>query len=56
MCSREELLEKCLPERDSLDRTVDSHMSKLRKKLKHAGLKGIPESIRGLGYRLGDNK
>ncbi|WP_258961333.1 hypothetical protein, partial [Klebsiella pneumoniae] len=22
----------------------------------HAGLKGIPESIRGLGYRLGDKK
>ncbi|MBL1541327.1 winged helix-turn-helix domain-containing protein, partial [Klebsiella pneumoniae] len=46
----------CLPEGDSLDRTVDSHMSKLRKKLEHAGLKGIPESIRGLGYRLGDKK
>ncbi|EBF4612523.1 TPA: response regulator transcription factor [Salmonella enterica] len=56
VCSREELLEKCLPERDSLDRTVDSHMSKLRKKLEHVGLKGVPESIRGLGYRLGDNK
>ncbi|MDF7779043.1 DNA-binding response regulator, partial [Klebsiella pneumoniae] len=25
-------------------------------KLEHAGLKGIPESIRGLGYRLGDKK
>ncbi|MDR8444082.1 DNA-binding response regulator, partial [Acinetobacter baumannii] len=24
--------------------------------LEHAGLKGIPESIRGLGYRLGDKK
>ena len=54
--SREELLDACLPEGDSLDRTVDSHMSKLRKKLEHAGLKGVPESIRGLGYRLGDNK
>jgi two-component system response regulator AdeR len=56
VCSREELLDACLPEGDSLDRTVDSHMSKLRKKLEHAGLKGVPESIRGLGYRLGDNK
>ncbi|WP_353613164.1 response regulator [Mangrovibacter phragmitis] len=56
VCSREELLDACLPEGDSLDRTVDSHMSKLRKKLEHAGLKGIPESIRGLGYRLGENK
>lgn len=56
VCSREELLDACLPEGDSLDRTVDSHMSKLRKKLEHVGLKGVPESIRGLGYRLGDNK
>ena len=56
VCSREELLDACLPEGDSLDRTVDSHMSKLRKKLENAGLKGVPESIRGLGYRLGENK
>lgn len=56
VCSREELLDACLPEGDSLDRTVDSHMSKLRKKLENAGIKGIPESIRGLGYRLGENK
>ncbi|RDT53643.1 DNA-binding response regulator [Escherichia coli] len=56
VCSREELLDSCLPEGDSLDRTVDSHISKLRKKLENAGLKGIPESIRGLGYRLGENK
>lgn len=31
VCSREELLNACLPEGDTLDRTVDSHMSKLRK-------------------------
>ena len=46
----------CLPEGDTLDRTVDSHMSKLRKKLENCGLKGVPESIRGMGYRLGENK
>ncbi|MGU5952101.1 response regulator [Klebsiella pneumoniae] len=56
VCSREELLDACLPEGDSLDRTVDSHMCKLRKKLEHTGLKGIPESIRGIGYRLGEKK
>ncbi|MCY0771425.1 response regulator [Enterobacter cloacae complex sp. 2022EL-00788] len=56
VCSREELLDACLPEGDTLDRTVDSHMSKLRKKLEQAGLKGMPESIRGLGYRLGEKK
>ncbi len=54
--SRDELLSACLPEGDTLDRTVDSHMSKLRKKLENAGLKGVPESIRGMGYRLGENK
>lgn len=56
VCSCEELLDACLSEGDSLDRTVDSHMSKLRKKLENAGLKGVPDSIRGLGYRLGENK
>ncbi|CCJ75836.1 two component transcriptional regulator, winged helix family [Cronobacter muytjensii 530] len=56
VCSREELLNACLPDGDTLDRTVDSHMSKLRKKLELAGLSGVPESIRGMGYRLGENK
>ncbi|QNQ21371.1 response regulator transcription factor [Kosakonia sp. SMBL-WEM22] len=56
VCSREELLNACLPEGDTLDRTVDSHMSKLRKKLEQCGLKGMPESIRGMGYRLGQMK
>lgn len=56
VCSREELLNACLPDGDRLDRTVDSHMSKLRKKLEVAGLNGVPESIRGMGYRLGEHK
>lgn len=56
VCSRDELLDACLPEGDTLDRTVDSHMSKLRKKFEYAGLNGIPKSIRGIGYRLGDQK
>lgn len=56
VCSREELLNACLPEGDTLDRTVDSHMSKLRKKLEQCGLKGVPESIRGMGYRLGEQR
>ncbi|UEG19080.1 response regulator [Pantoea ananatis] len=54
--SREELLNACLPESDTLDRTVDSHMSKLRKKFEGCGLNGVPESIRGIGYRLGEQK
>lgn len=51
--SRAELLATCLPEGDTLERTVDSHVSKLRKKLEDLGLTGIPLSIRGVGYRFG---
>lgn len=51
--SRYELIEACFTESDALERTVDSHISKLRKKLEVAGLSGVPESVRGFGYRLG---
>ncbi|WP_439829558.1 response regulator [Aeromonas caviae] len=50
--SRAELLNLCLPESDALERTVDSHLSKLRKKLESHGVKGIPSGLRGIGYRL----
>lgn len=50
--SRGELVDACLPGSDALDRTVDSHVSKLRRKLAHAGLADMPEGIRGVGYRL----
>ncbi|WP_455818921.1 response regulator [Pseudomonas cerasi] len=52
--TRRELLEHCLPEGEASERTVDSHISKLRKKIDQAGLPSVPESIRGFGYRLGD--
>lgn len=52
--SRQELLAGCLPEGETLERTVDSHISKLRKKLEEAGVTGLPESVRGFGYRLGE--
>lgn len=52
--TRRELLEHCLPEGEASERTVDSHISKLRKKIEQAGLPSVPESIRGFGYRLGD--
>lgn len=51
--SRAELLSTCLPEGDALERTVDSHISKLRRKLEEVGLSGVPESVRGVGYKLG---
>lgn len=53
VCSRAELLSACLPENDSLDRTMDSHVSKLRKKLQAAGVRGSPLGVRGVGYKLG---
>ncbi|MBO9687547.1 response regulator [Roseateles chitosanitabidus] len=50
--SRAELLETCLPEGEALERTVDSHVSKLRRKLEELGVSGVPASVRGIGYRF----
>jgi two-component system, OmpR family, response regulator AdeR len=50
--TRSELVDACLPGSDAMDRTVDSHLSKLRKKLEQAGAEGMLASIRGVGYRL----
>lgn len=51
--SREELLVSCLPEGDTQERTVDSHISKLRKKLEAMDIQGVPLSVWGVGYRFG---
>lgn len=50
--SRSELIEACLPESDALDRVIDSHLSKLRRKLQDAGGSEFLETVRGIGYRL----
>ncbi|MEN5289200.1 response regulator [Stenotrophomonas lactitubi] len=50
--TRLNLLQSCLPESEALERTVDSHISKLRRKLEDVGLTGIPATIRGVGYRF----
>lgn len=50
--SRAELLANSLPEGDALERTVDSHVSKLRRKIEELGITGIPSGVRGVGYRL----
>lgn len=50
--TRGELLEACLPEGEALERTVDSHVSKIRKKLESVGIEGIPAGVRGVGYRF----
>jgi two-component system, OmpR family, response regulator AdeR len=50
--SRAELVDACLPESDALERTVDSHISNLRRKLDQAGAPGHCVVVRGVGYRL----
>ncbi|EMG51169.1 response regulator [Brucella pseudogrignonensis] len=49
---RSELVDACLPEGEALDRTVDSHVSNLRRKLAAAGADGLLTGVRGVGYRL----
>ena len=50
--SRSELIEACLPESDALDRVIDSHLSKLRRKLLDGGCGNLIETVRGIGYQL----
>lgn len=50
--SRAQLVEAALPDSDALERVVDSHLSKLRRKLEQAGLPELIETVRGVGYRL----
>lgn len=52
VATRAELLEACLPESQALERTVDSHLSKLRRKLQQAGLGDLVVPVRGVGYRV----
>jgi two-component system response regulator AdeR len=53
--SRSEIVDACLPaDGDALERTVDSHISKLRKKLASAGQSNYFAGVRGVGYRLCD--
>ena len=52
--SRSELVDACLPGGEALDRTVDTHLSKLRRKLEEAGAQGYVNNVRGVGFRLAD--
>lgn len=52
--TRGELVDACMPGSDAVDRTVDSHMSHLRRKLSKAGADGLLTGVRGIGYRLGN--
>ncbi|CAM3031086.1 response regulator [Sphingomonas zeae] len=51
--ARSELVDACMPGSDALDRTVDSHVSNLRRKLGQAGAEDLLVNVRGVGYRLG---
>jgi DNA-binding response OmpR family regulator len=53
--SREQLLEDLHEVASSMDRSVDSHIKNLRKKLKAASGEPMIETVRGIGYRLNDN-
>lgn len=52
--SRAELLAACLPDSDALERVVDAHLGSVRHKLAAAGVAGVFETVRGVGYRLLD--
>ena len=49
---RSALIDACLPEGEAMDRTVDSHVSNLRRKLVAAGLPDLLTVVRGVGYRF----
>lgn len=51
---RADILDACLPESDALVRTVDTHISNLRRKLEEMGETGFFPAVRGVGYRLSD--
>ncbi len=50
--TRAELVDACMPDSDALERTVDSHVSNLRRKLEVAGAASHCAVVRGVGYRL----
>lgn len=52
--SRQQIIDLVYPNvRDITDRTIDSHIKNIRKKLKQAGVKeNIVESVYGAGYRF----
>jgi DNA-binding response OmpR family regulator len=52
--TREQLLEDIHGAASSIDRSVDSHIKNLRKKLEAASGKSMIETVYGIGYRLND--
>lgn len=55
--SRDELVSRAFgPDYDGLDRTVDSHITNVRRKLEAGGARRIIHTVHGLGYRLADDR
>nr|WP_314433769.1 response regulator [uncultured Brevundimonas sp.] len=52
VCSRADIMQACFPNQDVLERTIDSHVSHLRRKLETSGAVGLLRNVRGVGYRL----
>ena len=49
---RADILDACLPENDALAKTVDTHVANLRRKFESAGVPGLFQAVRGVGYRF----
>ncbi|HDS1656703.1 TPA: response regulator transcription factor [Stenotrophomonas maltophilia] len=52
--SRSDLLRICLTNFNASERTIDNHVSSMRRKLEQVGVVGMPATVRGFGYRLVD--
>jgi DNA-binding response OmpR family regulator len=54
--TRDELVARAFgPDYDGLDRTVDSHITNVRRKLEAGGARRLIHTVHGLGYRLSDD-
>jgi DNA-binding response OmpR family regulator len=54
--SRDELVARAFgPDYDGLDRTVDTHITNLRRKLESGGARRLIQTVHGVGYRLHDD-
>lgn len=49
---RADLIYACFPDSNMLLRTIDSHVSNLKRKLAGAGVDGYLETVRDVGYRM----
>ncbi|HKY79207.1 MAG TPA: winged helix-turn-helix domain-containing protein, partial [Anaerolineales bacterium] len=53
---RSQLLDALHGTASSFDRSVDSHIKNLRKKLQSSSGQGMIESVYGVGYRFSENR